>query len=341
MFVASPWSAPSWLKNWNSLIPYSNENTLIDNDQVYSTYANYFAKVIQAMTDRGVEVQFVTLQNEPLFGDSSQYPGMYLSSDQAIRLAKAVTQVLPSNIKILSYDHNWDHPEYPLNMLQAIPEQMGGVAWHCYGGDMATALDSVHSKYPSGVDQHITECTGSYPDTCDINQGLAGFGNNHEWDMNNLFLGASSHFAVSGIKWIMALDENCGPTLPLVTYKTGRPLVSVPSWASSIDDIKFNQDYWTIAHMSKFIAPGAVRVESNAWTSSSIANITQHKNVAASAGDVLTETFFHQQSGLVTTIAMNLNHWTDRSISISDGDWANTFSYTIPKFSTAVFQWYK
>jgi glucosylceramidase len=321
------------LRTWNSLIPYSNENTLIDSEAVYNTYANYFLKVVNALSDRGVEVSFITLQNEPLFGDSSQYPGMYLSSDQAIRLAKLVSNLLPSTVKILSYDHNWDHPEYPLSMLNNVPDTLGGVAWHCYGGTMATALDSVHDQFPN-VEQHITECTGSFPHgQCDITQGLYQFGNDHEWDMNNLFLGAASHYASSGIKWIMALDENCGPTLPLVTYNNGRPLVSVPSWASSIDDVKFNQDYWTIAHMSKFIAPGAVRVQSSGWSAKA------QKNVSFTTGDTLSETFYNQATGLMTTIVMNSNRWTDMDVSVSEGD--NWFSYTVPKFSTAVFQWTK
>ena len=36
----------------------------------------------------------------------------------------------------------------------------------------------------------------------------------------------------SGVKWLLALDENCGPVLPDVTYRTGRPLVTIPSWAN-------------------------------------------------------------------------------------------------------------
>jgi glucosylceramidase len=332
MLVASPWSPPSWLRQWNSLIAYSVANTLIDSDQVYGTYADYFQKVVSSLKERGVEVSYITLQNEPLFGDSSQYPGMYLSSDQAIRLAKLVSDRLPPNTKILSYDHNWDHPEYPLSMLNSIPDKLGGVAWHCYGGDMSTALNSVHDQFPY-VDQHITECTSSFPNgVCDINQGMYQFGNDHEWDMQNLFLGAASQNAVSGIKWIMALDENCGPTLPLVTYKNGRPLVSIPSWAQSMDDIKFNQDYWTIAHMSKFIPTGSVRVQSygtdSAMTKSS-----------GKIGGLLTETFLDQSSSEFSMIVMNTNHWEDAFVTVNEGD--HWFSYSVPKFATVVFQWKK
>ena len=49
---------------------------------------------------------------------------------------------------------------------------------------MARAHDEVHAAYPA-LEQHVTECTGSYPDNvCDISQGMTGFGWNHEWDMS-------------------------------------------------------------------------------------------------------------------------------------------------------------
>lgn len=86
--LASPWSAPSWLKTEGSLIAYNENNTLLSTERAYDTYANYFVSVLNAFADSGVQIHYFTLQNEPLFGTSDQYPGMYFTAEQAIKLGK-------------------------------------------------------------------------------------------------------------------------------------------------------------------------------------------------------------------------------------------------------------
>jgi O-glycosyl hydrolase len=87
-------------------------------------------------------------------------------------LGKLVHEILGDNVKLLAYDHNWDVPSYPLSVLDATtPGTFAGTAWHCYAGDMTSAMEQLHTAYPD-VPQHITECTGSFPnDACDITKG--------------------------------------------------------------------------------------------------------------------------------------------------------------------------
>jgi glucosylceramidase len=316
------------MKVLNSLIALSNENTLLSSLGIYRSYANYFAKVYEAFEQSGLEIDYFTLQNEPLFGTSKEYPGMYLSSADEAKLASEVAIALRhTHANLLAYDHNWDHPEYPIEVLATTmqlqsTDVFSGVAWHCYAGSMAQAMDEVHSAFPD-VPQHITECTGAYPNgICDITQGMTSFGYNHEWDMLNILLGATSHGAVSGVKWIIALDEMCGPVLPDVTFRSGRPFVSIPSTANVSSDIKFNQDYWTMAHMSKFISAGSVRVFSEVEGSA--------------ASDIISESFLNEKNGLFTTLVMNLNHDVSINISIHEGLNAR-IGFTLPPFSTGVF----
>jgi O-glycosyl hydrolase len=44
--------------------------------------------VLKAYANEGLKIDYFTLQNEPLFGTSDQYPGMYFTSDQAVRLGE-------------------------------------------------------------------------------------------------------------------------------------------------------------------------------------------------------------------------------------------------------------
>lgn len=85
---------------------------------------------------------------------------------------KLVHGLLGDSVKLLAYDHNWDVPSYPLDVLtQSTAGTFSGTAWHCYGGDMATAMDQMHEQFPT-YDQHVTECTGAYPGgICDITKG--------------------------------------------------------------------------------------------------------------------------------------------------------------------------
>ncbi len=325
--LAAPWSPPSWLKAWQTLIAYSNDNTLVNDDYFYETYSKYLIRVLETFHDRGLDIKYLSLQNEPLYGTSSSYPGMYLSSENAVRLQRALSSKLNDynnkygqSVSVLAYDHNWDHPEYPDYILsQGV---MDSVAWHCYGGDMRSAHSYIHDRHPS-AHQFVTECTASFSDNnCNINNGMVSFGYNHEWDMSNILLGATSFWSSSGVKWMLALDENCGPVLPLVTYKYGRPLVSIPSWAWSSDDIKWNQDYWSVGHMSKFIPRGSYRVSSS----------------LSSTNNVISETFIDPKTNQLSLFVMNTDHYSTLWIGVWDGN--NYFESSVPAFSTKIFQWY-
>ena len=329
--MATPWSAPSWMKEWDSLLGLNERNTLINTTQIYESYANYLKKTIDTFKiEKGLVISYISLENEPLFGDNKEYPGMYLSSGDANGLGSIVKQVIGEQVNILSYDHNWDAFEYPLDNLnaQALNAQtiFNGTAWHCYAGDMATALDTLRAAYPD-MPQFITECTGSFPDNeCNISRGMDDFCGNHEWDMQNLFLGAAAHGSSSGVKWIMALDENCGPTLPLVSYKNGRPFISIPTDVKREDDIKFNQDFWTTMHMSKFIQPGSVRIGSTVTTSDS--------------SNFLSESFYDIKRNVITCVTMNLDSATPLTFSVYFGSSkVILYNYVIPQRSTIIFEW--
>lgn len=315
---------------------------LLNTEEAYTTYARYLAKAVAAFQSEGLTIDFLALQNEPLFGTGTEYPGMYLNSSNAVRLATYLAPLLQSTAtKLIAYgeplpfscsyfscslyclDHNWDEYEYPMYVLSNSTDFVG-VAWHCYAGDMATAHDTLHDSFPA-YPQYVTECTGSYPGVCNVTQGMTNFGSNHEWDMQNILLGAAAHWAVGSLKWIIALDETCGPTLPTVTYNNGRPLVSIPSTANTFEEVYFNQDYWSIAHLSQFIPVGSWRVESDLLVTGGVAS------------QVLTQSFM-DSSQRITCLVMNLNHTHGLEFAASDRRGAVLEDF-IPPYTTKVYQW--
>jgi len=123
--MANPWSPPAWMKSSNSMIGGSLLSTM------YTPFANYFVKYIQDYAAAGVHIDYISLQNEPLFSPTS-YPSMCMQAippssdcpssqtDQQTALSAHVLPALSAaglSTKVLVYDHNWDRPDYPENVL--------------------------------------------------------------------------------------------------------------------------------------------------------------------------------------------------------------------------------
>ena len=66
--IGSPWTPPRWMKvnNLTDLQPHNQWTSGQLNPAHYQDYALYFAKWLQAMKDNGLNVNAITIQNEPL-----------------------------------------------------------------------------------------------------------------------------------------------------------------------------------------------------------------------------------------------------------------------------------
>src|SRR6267378_898744 len=144
--IGTPWSPPGWMKTTGSMIGGNLK------PEAYSPLANYFVKFIQAYQAQGVTVNYLTVQNEPLYIPPG-YPGMGMAaSEQANFIKNNLGPALAANhlsTNILAYDHNWDAPNYPGAVLADVgaARYISGVAWHWYGGDVG-AQTTVHNAFP-------------------------------------------------------------------------------------------------------------------------------------------------------------------------------------------------
>ncbi|WP_223177106.1 glycoside hydrolase family 30 protein [Sphingomonas rhizophila] len=112
--MISPWSAPAWMKTSKSLI----KGRL--NPAHYASFAEYFARTIEAFGREGVPASLLSIQNEPDF-EPENYPGMRMSpAERAAVVGKHLGPLLERRgikTRILDWDHNWDKPEQPLGVL--------------------------------------------------------------------------------------------------------------------------------------------------------------------------------------------------------------------------------
>jgi len=301
--MASPWSAPAWMKTSGSLV----KGTL--RPEAYPLFAEYFRKFIEAYAAEGVPVQLISLQNEPHF-EPDNYPGMRLTPAQRALLVREHFGPLfeRSGIKtqILDWDHNWDEPNSPLAVLadSGARRYLAGVAWHCYGGDVS-AQSVVHDKYPE-KDAYFTECSGG--------EWAPKFADNLVWNVRTLIIGATRNWARGVLMWNLALDEKHGP-------HTGgcadcRGVVTINSTDGSIVR---NEEYYAFAHASRFVLPGAQRI----WSSSGVEGI---ESVAfQNAGD-----------RSVALVVVNTNA-QQKTFAVRVA--GRAFSYTLPAGAVATFRW--
>lgn len=246
--IASPWSAPAWMKTTGSLV----KGQL--NPEAYPVYARFFARYIKAAADHGVPTDYLTIQNEPDF-EPKDYPGMRWNAvDRARFFADHLAPTFEQEgirSRVLDWDHNWDQPEQPMTVFAnpKAKEFVSGVAWHCYNGQVR-AQEVVRQAHPD-KEMFLTECSGG--------EWAADYADSFVWMMRNLIIGSTRHGSRGVVMWNLALDEKHGP------YKGGcdtcRGIVTVHSRTGAVTR---NQEYYAFGHASRFVKPGAVRIGSPA-----------------------------------------------------------------------------
>ncbi|MDG1276774.1 MAG: glycoside hydrolase family 30 beta sandwich domain-containing protein [Algoriphagus sp.] len=243
--MASPWSPPSWMKDNKD----TRGGSLLE--EYEAVYAQYLVKYIQEMKAEGIVIDALTIQNEPLHPGNN--PSLLMLPEQQARfiglhLGPAFREA-GIKTKILIYDHNADRPDYPITVLQdsiANPF-IDGSAFHLYGGEIE-ALSEVHQAFP---DKHIyfTEQWIGAPGNLTVDL---------PWHIKNLIIGATRNWAKTVLEWNLTSN----PTLTPFTDRGGcdRCLGAV---TIDGDSVIRNPAYYVIAHSSKFVVPGSMRIDSN------------------------------------------------------------------------------
>lgn len=242
--MGSPWSPPAWMKTNGNL----KGGQLKTNS--YSVYADYFVKYIQELALEGITISAITPQNEPLYF-TANYPCMQMQPIEQLTFIKEQLgpkfQAQGINTKIIIYDHNWDNTDYAISILND-PEAnsfIAGSAFHAYGGEVS-AMTTVHNAHPDkGL--YFTEISGG--------EWATNFSDNLMWNTRNIFIGTANNWSKNALLWNLALDQNWGPTNNGCNDCRGVITINNPG-----GQVTNNEEYYAIAHFSKFVRPGAVRI---------------------------------------------------------------------------------
>jgi glucosylceramidase len=246
--LGSPWSAPVWMKD-NGL---SKGGTLLTT--YYGTYANYFVKYIQAMQAQGIRIDAVTLQNEPQNPDNN--PSMVFSAAQEATFVKnnlgPAFQTAGLTTKIIVWDHNCDNSNYPITVLNdaAAYPFIDGSAFHLYAGDIS-AMSTVHNNYPT-KNLYFTE---------QFTSSNGNFNGDLQWHLKNVVIGSMRNWSKNALEWNLANDPAFGPHTP------GGCTECKGALTLNGNNVTRNVAYYIIAHASKFVPAGSVRIASNVTSS--------------------------------------------------------------------------
>jgi glucosylceramidase len=242
--MGSPWSPPVWMKDNHD----TRGGSLLK--EYYGVYARYLVKYILAMKKEGIRMDAVTVQNEPL------HPGnnpslLMLAPDQAEFVKNHLGPAFRKakiNTKIIIYDHNADKPDYPISILDdpKAKKYIDGSAFHMYAGKI-DALSKVHDAHPDR-NLYFTEQWIGAP---------GNFAGDIAWHIETLIIGATRNWAKTVLEWNLASDPEYKPYTDRGGCKTCLGAVTI-----SGDQFTRNPAYYIIAHASKFVRPGSVRISS-------------------------------------------------------------------------------
>ena len=242
--LGSPWSPPAWMKTNNDTRGGSLK------PEFYDAYAKYLVKYIQEMSKEGIRIDAITIQNEPL------HPGnnpslLMLAEEQAAFIKKSLGPAFHAagiTTKLIVYDHNADRPDYPITILND-PEArkyVDGSAFHLYAGPI-DALTKVHEAHPD-KNLYFTEQWIGAP---------GNFAGDLKWHVNKLIIGATRNWAKTVLEWNLSSNPQLQP-------HTDRGGCDQCLGAVTIDGNKVSRNpaYYIIAHASKLVRPGSVRIAS-------------------------------------------------------------------------------
>lgn len=274
--IASPWTAPPWMKDnkdWRGgkLLPAYRQ-----------AWATFFSRYITAYKKEGVDIWGVTVENEPLGNDSNWESMHFTPQEMTDFVVDYLGPELRKNhpaVKLLGYDQNREHLQEWVDVMyadDASSQYFDGTAVHWYASTYEVfpeALQYAHNKAPNKYLIQTEACVDAeVPHWQDDAWYWRKEATDWGWDWApekdkylhpkyapvkryaRDIIGCLNNYVDGWVDWNMVLDRQGGPNW----FKNWcvAPVIVDPS----ADEIYFTPLYYTMAHFSRFIRPGAKRI---------------------------------------------------------------------------------
>ena len=310
--LATPWSAPPWMKSNDAADNIGFKGTLLPGD--YRPYAEYFVKFIQAYARRGIRIDAVTPQNEP--GAPVNWPGMNLPERQEARfVAKDLRPAFKAarlHTNILGGDAGFSDPAYA-NRLASGPARgaIDGIAYHCYHGT-PKVFDTLH-RLNRALDLVVSECAEELT----------------PWSVPEIVIGSIRNWASAVSLWNLALDPAGGPVQP--PDDGCRPCRGLVVVDPSAHTVQYSLAFYQLGQVGRWLQPGAHRIKTEHFVDY-FERSTHDFGTTSGLDDVA----FLNPDGTRVLVAYNNSAHNVRFALAWRG---RSFTYSLPPRSTVTFHW--
>jgi glucosylceramidase len=282
--LASPWTAPAWMKDNSDWYGKGKGGALLP--EHYDTFARYMVKYVKAYGAEGVKIWAITPENEPM-GNGGQWESMdftdvtmrdYIKTALGPQMAKHCPEV-----KIVNYDHNRDEAAMKwANTILGDPEAakyLWGTGLHWYSTTNTAnpeVMDELHAKWPSKTILHTEGCIDGIGNENDSPKGeFLGWKNDAYWWTEGTtdwgwywaskethpkyapvhryardIVDGLNHWFVGYIDWNIVLDRKGGPNH--VNNLCAAPIMV----DKANEDVYLTPVYYVLAHFSRYLQPG-------------------------------------------------------------------------------------
>lgn len=246
-FLASPWSPPAFMKT-NKLLSFGGHLS----EKYYQTYADYLSKYILAYKEQGINIDYMTAQNETNAFQIWE-SCIYTPEEEENFIVNYLSPTFQKHnikTKILIHDHNKEilfnkaRKEFKNETSRNI---ISGVAYHWYSGDHYDNIRLVKEYYPEKLLFHTEGCFGFTKNECNYHCALDA--------IDELNAGTNAY-----IDWNILLDSKGGPN-----HVRNYCMSPVMLNKEKNDYIK-SLNYYFIQHFSRFIKPNAVVLENSKYS---------------------------------------------------------------------------
>lgn len=245
--LLSPWSPPAFMKtngernHGGKLLP-----------QFAPMWAEYICRYIKGYQAHGLQVRFVSVQNEPnatQSWDSCRYTAQEERAFVCDHLAPALAKH-ELNTEIFIWDHNKERVyDRAVETLSGEARALvSGIAFHLYTGDHFEALQYVRERFP--------EKTLMFSEGC---AGIRGDRYEHAMRYAHEYIGDMRQDVTLFFDWNLCVNQQGGPN------HVGNYCCAPVMFDQNERALTVNPSYRAIRLLSKVARPGAVRLCASAY----------------------------------------------------------------------------
>ena len=252
--ISTLFSPPAWMKSKRNLIGSIGGSL---RPECYTSFTKYIIRYLNESERRNAPIYALSIQNQP-WSFPSEHAGMPLKIEEQLKIIDFLSLQLTSaglKTKIVAYDHSFDVAKIEMaKTLLKTNRFLSGTALQASDNNNYDVLSQLHADFPQ-MDILITKI--EVLERCNFLKFIS--------EMQHL-IRAPRNWAKGVVLGVLALDQSGGPCLikdNMNDTLSNQGLFTIRLSSNIKNSIEYGTGYYSLGHSSKFIDPGAFRVDTN------------------------------------------------------------------------------